>query len=268
MTTIRAFSYGGGWQSNAALALAAERRIDYRTFVFCNVGDDSENPGTLAYIRDHARPYAEAHGLQFIELRKIRRNGQPDTILQWVQRVQREIPIPVRMANGAPGTRKCTITFKVKVVAGWARQNGATPENPATIGIGFTIDEIGRVGGRPPEPGTVKDYPLLALNLRRRDIPAILEHAGLPLPPKSACWFCAEKRESQWFTQRQEEPALFARACDLEQQLIERRAMLGKDPVYFTRFGKPLSAAIPDGVEPLFPSDGDTGECETGYCFT
>lgn len=266
MVSLRAFSYGGGWQSNAALA--AEGKIDYRTFVFCNVGDDSENPGTLDYVRDHARPYAEAHGLEFIELQKIRRNGQPDTILQWVQRSERSVPIPVRMANGAPGNRSCTATFKIKVVAKWARQNGATVKNPASIGIGFTVDEIGRVSGRPPEPGTVKDYPLLDLRLRRKDVPAILEAAGLPLPPKSACWFCAEKRESQWVTQRQEEPVLFAMACDLEQQLIERRASLGKDPVYFTRFGKPLGKAIPDGVDAMFPSDGDTGSCETGYCFT
>jgi hypothetical protein len=50
---IRAFSYGG-WQSTAALVLAAQGHIDFRTFLFANVGDDSEHPATLAYIRDHA----------------------------------------------------------------------------------------------------------------------------------------------------------------------------------------------------------------------
>lgn len=263
---LRAFSYGGGWQSNAALVLAAEGKIDYRTFVFCNVGEDSENPGTLEYVEKHAKPYAAAHGLEFIELRKIRRNGEPDTILQWVERSERSIPIPVRMANGAPGNRSCTVTFKIEVVAKWARKNGASEDNPAVIGIGFTVDEIGRVGGRPPEPGTVKDYPLLGLGLRRKDIPDILRAAGLPLPPKSACWFCAEKRESQWITQRHEEPELFAKSCDLEAMLNRRRETLGKDHVFFTRFGKPLDKAIPDGIQPLF--DTDDGECESGYCFT
>ncbi|MEU9019351.1 hypothetical protein [Actinomadura sp. NPDC048394] len=31
---IRAFSYGGGWQSTAALVLAAQGHVDFRTFLF------------------------------------------------------------------------------------------------------------------------------------------------------------------------------------------------------------------------------------------
>jgi hypothetical protein len=272
----RAFSSGGGWQSTAALVLAAEGKIDYRTFVFCNVGDDSENPGTLAYLDEHAIPYAQANGLEFVTLRKMRRghNG-PDTILEWVGRSQRSIPIPVRMANGAPGNRSCSETFKIKVVASWARQRGGTAASPVVIGIGFTVDEISRVGGRPPEPGTEKGYPLLDLGIRRSDCPGIIRRAGLPMPPKSSCWFCPEHRIGEWLTQREERPDLFARACDLEAQLIERRAALGKDPVYFTRRGKPLADAIAEGVTSMISSDGavtapadDDGACETGYCFT
>jgi 3'-phosphoadenosine 5'-phosphosulfate sulfotransferase (PAPS reductase)/FAD synthetase len=48
---IRVFSYGGGVQSTAALVLAAQGVIDYHTFLFANVGEDSENPDTLAYVR-------------------------------------------------------------------------------------------------------------------------------------------------------------------------------------------------------------------------
>ena len=40
------------------------------------------------------------------------------------------------------------------------------------------------------------------------------------------------------------EPELFQKAVDLENLLNERRKMLGKDPVWFTRFLKPLSEAI------------------------
>jgi hypothetical protein len=266
--TVRAFSYGGGWQSNAALVLAAEGRIDYRRFVFCNVGEDSENPGTLAYVRDYARPYAEANGLEFTELRKKRRDGSADTILQWVRRSQRSVPIPVRMANGAPGNRSCTAVFKIRLVARWAREQGATAADPAVIGIGFTADEIGRVGGRPAETGTVKDYPLLDLRLRRQDIPAILARAGLPVPPKSACWFCPEKRPAQWQAQREEQPGLFAAAVALEAECTAKRAEMGKDPVFFTWLGMPLDKAIAEGTMALFPSGGDDGACETGYCFT
>jgi hypothetical protein len=54
----RVVSYGGGVQSNALLVLAAQGRIDYRRFLFANVGDDSEHPATLRYVRDVALPSA------------------------------------------------------------------------------------------------------------------------------------------------------------------------------------------------------------------
>src|SRR5690348_2960939 len=55
---LKIFSYGGGVQSTAALVLAAQGRLDYRTFVFCHVGADSENPETLSYVCEVARPFA------------------------------------------------------------------------------------------------------------------------------------------------------------------------------------------------------------------
>lgn len=70
---LKAFSFGGGVQSTAALVLAAQGRLDYRTFLFCNVGDDSENPETLSYVYEVAQPFAVRHGLDLVELRKVRR---------------------------------------------------------------------------------------------------------------------------------------------------------------------------------------------------
>ncbi len=49
---LRVCSYGGGVQPTALLVLAAQGTIDYRTFLFCNVGDDSEHPATLCYVRE------------------------------------------------------------------------------------------------------------------------------------------------------------------------------------------------------------------------
>src|ERR671910_1536926 len=50
----RVVSYGGGVQSNALLELAAQGRIDYRTFLFANVGDDSEHGGPSRNDADEA----------------------------------------------------------------------------------------------------------------------------------------------------------------------------------------------------------------------
>src|SRR5579863_6935344 len=112
---LKVFSYGGGVQSTAALVLAAQGRIDYRTFVFCNVGADSENPATLDYVRDVAVPYARQQGIKFVELMKRLRSLEVETIYARLTRPgSRSIGIPVRMSNGAPGRRSCTVDFKVK----------------------------------------------------------------------------------------------------------------------------------------------------------
>src|SRR5215469_5532619 len=121
---MKVFSYGGGVQSTAALVLAAQGGIDYRTFLFCNVGNDSEHPATLTYVHDVAMPYAKAHKLELIELQRTwqvgDRAGQPVTLYgQLMKSGSRTIGIPVRMSNGAPGNRSCTIDFKIEVVDRW-----------------------------------------------------------------------------------------------------------------------------------------------------
>jgi hypothetical protein len=267
---LRIFSFGGGWQSTAALALAARGDLDFKVFVFANVGDDSEDPATLAYVRDHARPFAAANGLDLHTLSRIRRDGTTETLYgRLTKEGSRSLPIPVRMSNGAPGTRSCTADFKIKVIGRWLKANGASAAAPATVAIGISLDEIERANARRAMPYEQIVYPLLDLRIRRADCPAIIRAAGLPLPPKSACWFCPFHKTARWTDMRRERPELFESACQLEDLLNARRDQLGKDHVYLTRFGAPLRDVIPDaGVLPLDFDSEASGECDSGWCFT
>ena len=132
MTPIRSVSYGGGVQSTALLVLAARREIDYPLFLFANVGDDSEHPATLEYVRTVAMPYAVEHDIELVELRRHMRDGTEETLMGRIDRRQSSIPIPVRMgAGGAPGNRTCTLDFKIRVINkelnGGARRPPAPP---------------------------------------------------------------------------------------------------------------------------------------------
>ena len=270
---IRAISFGGGQQSTALLVLAAQGRIDFRTFLFANVGNDSEQPETLRYIEEHAKPYAAKHGLELVELSRIGlsgpRRGEIRTLLADLERPDsKSIDIPVHMKGGGPGTRKCTDRNKIKVIADELARRGATAGNPATVGIGISLDEIHRANNRSSIPHERVVYPLLELGLRRTDCQRIITAAGLPIPPKSACWFCPMKRPTEWHELRRNQPDLFEHACRLEDQLVERRARLGKDPAYLTGLGRPLRQAIPDGVDLLPLADDGDGACDSGYCFT
>lgn len=67
---------------------------------------------------------------------------------------------------------------------------------------------------------------------------------------------------------KRDRPDLFERAADLEALINERRDMLGKDDVWFTRFGRPLREAFA-GADPLplfDPADLDAS-CDSGHCF-
>lgn len=272
MTQLRTFSYGGGVQSTAALVLAAQGRIDFPVFLIANVGDDSEDPATLAYVEQYAKPYAALHGIQLHQLDRVRRDGTTETLYGRLTREgSRSLPIPVRMSNGAPGTRSCTADFKIKVIGKWLKANGASAESPATVGIGISLDEIHRVNNRRAMPYERPVYPLLDHTppLRRHDCERIIRAAGLPVPPKSSCWFCPFHQPLTWSEMRRDRPELFQRACRLEDLLNDRREVLGKDPVYLTRFNTPLDRAIGE-AGPLLPGFGDLddAECDNGACFT
>ena len=140
---------------------------------------------------------------------------------------------------------------------------------PATVGIGISLDEVARANNRRSEPYEDVTYPLLDLRVRRDQCPAIIRSAGLPVPPKSACWFCPLKRLGAWADMRRDRPGLFGQACALEAGLNDRRAVLGRDEVYLTSRARPLASAIPAGGQALLTADTDDADADCGgRCFT
>lgn len=177
----------------------------------------------------------------------------------------RSLPIPVRMSNGAPGTRSCTADFKIKVVGKELKRRGATVAEPATVALGISVDEIQRAhpGIDPKAPYQFRTYPLLDLGLHRQDCRRIIADAGLPVPGKSACFFCPFHDREAWRAQKRDTPDLFAQSCQLEATLNERRDTLGKDHVFLTRHGRPLADVVDDQ-----PQLDGMDSCDSGWCMT
>jgi hypothetical protein len=298
---MRVVSYGGGVQSTALLVLVAQGELQADALLFANVGDDSENPATLRYFREVALPYAERHGVPLIELRKTRRvyhheivrvskpGDAPDILVLDVRRwytqepetlygrltqgSQRSIGIPVRLGgNGAPARRTCTTDFKVRLIARWCWQHGARPATPAVTVLGISLDEFERMRNDSGIPYTRLAYPLVDRRMTRQDCMNVIASAGLPIPPKSSCWFCPFHSLRAWRDMRDQEPALFAKAVALEATLSERAARIhaGRgyvdDKVYFTNKLKPLPMAVGTGVQPSLWADDHEDACESGFC--
>lgn len=270
---LRSISYGGGVQSTALLVLAAQGRINYPLFIMANVGDDSEHPATMTYVRDVATPYAAEHGLELAVLNK-ERGGEVETLYGKLTRPgSRSTSIPYRSKlDGPPMSRSCTAEFKMRVIGRELRRRGATAADPATVGIGISLDEIQRAN-RKPQPYETLTYPLVGvgeetgLKLNRLDCERVIRDAGLPVPPKSSCYFCPFHSPAAWADLARETPDLFEKAADLETHLRDRSLRDGNGPVYLTRFGIPLRDAI-DTDQELLPLADDPGSCDSGWCFT
>lgn len=265
MSELRAFSYGGGVQSTACLVLAAERRIDFPLFLFANVGDDSEHPETLQYVREIAVPYAEEHEIELTFVYRQRRDGSRETLLEQTFKNDKALPLPMRLGDsGAPGNRTCTNEFKVRPIARHLHALGATPDRPATVGIGFSVDEWERVKDS-RFASQVFAYPLLDLDMTRQDCANVIRAAGLPLPRPSSCYFCPFHKLDEWQRMSRGRPDLFAKSLDIERRVNEKRERAGLSRAWLTRYGRPLDEVVNADQTAMFDDDES---CGSGHCFT
>lgn len=266
--TVRAISYGGGVQSTAMLVLAAAGQIDCDLAIFANVGDHAENPETLDYVHRWAMPFCAQHG---IELTECNRGGKwPDLYDRLTHPASRFLGIPIYLPpGGGHGNRSCTRDYKIVVIGRELKRRGATRDNPADVLIGISADEASRANNRRGEPHERVHYPLLDMRLSRLDCARVIADAGLPVPPKSACWFCPFHNRQQWMRQRTERPDLFERTAQLEEHLNAKRSAQGRDQVFICNAMIPIRRAIPDmDTLPFDEPDPADGECDSGWCMT
>jgi hypothetical protein len=262
------FSSGGGVQSTACLVLAAQGKIPYHIFIFANVGDNAEDPRTIGYVQEVLKPYAAANGIEWVEVQRRRRNGTPVDLYDDLHRPIRSIDIPVRMANGSPGNRNCTVNWKIRPIAKWIKGNAPG----CTLGKGISTDEPHRATPSREDDGYISAYPLIELGIDRQGCLRLVADAGLPQPPKSSCWFCPYKTGHQWAAMKADRPELFDRAAKLERHLNGKRAAIGKDPVFLAGAsasrGLPLDQVFADQLSLLPEWIDEQDGCESGYCMT
>jgi len=101
-------------------------------------------------------------------------------------------------------------------------------------------------------------YPLLDLNLTRRDCELIIERAGLPLPSKSRCWMCPHQTDAEW-REVQADPDLWQQAIAVDEELRDADE---RGAVWLHQSRKPLRE-----VELSMREDRHTLQCGLGMCF-
>jgi len=281
VTRLRSISYGGGVQSTALVTLAADGRLDeimggpVRLAVFANTGDDSEHPDSIRYVREVATPWAAERGIEVVEVRRRYADGRPYPTLREIHLDpdRRGLSLPWHIEGDRKdfmARRTCTQSWKVEPVAAELRRRGATPDTPAITAIGISTDEIERAGRGNDLPHQRRVYPLLAFGFNRADCAELIREAGLPVPPKSSCYFCPFHSAQTWSELRRDRPDLFEQAAELEDATNARQATNGATTrVWLTRRRKPLREAVAEAQDTLW-GGGGIGEagCDEGYCWT
>ena len=204
---------------------------------------------------------AAEHGIEVREIRRTYADGSEyPTIKQVIENPDRmQVPIPVQLASGAPASRTCTVEWKAKALSKARRDMGASCSDPALVAIGFSIDEIERAGNKREAPDERIVYPLLELELTRQDCARIIADAGLPVPPKSSCWFCPWHSIEAWRDMKRDEPDLFAAAVELEAVCASKT----RGGAVMTDYG---SLRDIEGIQgSLFDGPQD---CTSGACWT
>lgn len=247
-----AWSFGGGTQSVAIAVLVAQGKLPRPDhIVIADTG--RETRATWEYLDAHVRRLLApsevviaGHDLSTVDL-----YSHKGSLL---------LPAFTRR-NGTVGSLPtyCSSEWKRAVIRRWLRAHGYGPKNPVDLWLGMSTDEVHRAKDS-VTPWITNRFPLLFdVPLSRAECILLVESAGLPTPPRSACWLCPFRRDREWAELRDERPDEWRKAIEADRAIRER------DPhVYLHRSGVPLDEAVLATPEPgLWDEDG----CNTGFCF-
>lgn len=203
-------SLGGGVNSTAMLVLllAQGRRPDLILFA----DTSAELPGTYHHVEHVLPPWLRDH--DFPPITHVR------GMLQHASTLEEDCLKRAAMPSLAYGRRACSDHWKVRpqrrYLQDWEPARKAWYDGESvTFLIGYDFSEC----HRHPVVATRQyayEYPLLAAKWTRQRCRDAILTVGLPIPPKSACFFCPAYTKPEVLRLSLRHPDLFERACRIE----------------------------------------------------
>jgi len=237
-------SYGGGTNSTAMLVGMKERGIRPDLIIFADTG--GEKPHTYAHL-DYMRGWLEANGFppitvvvkggrqETLEDECVRRNALPSIAYGWKTCSQKyKIQPQEKYLNNLPAARAHWSAGKK--VSRW---------------IGFDWDEPGRAKDC-DDKKYQNHYPLIEWQWGRAECVEAIEREGIPLPGKSACFFCPSSRQSEIRWLAETHPELMERALIME---------AGADLTTIKGLGRNFKWADVIATDDMFPESFVELEC-------
>lgn len=210
-------SYGGGVNSIAMLIGMHERGERPDAIVFSDTR--GEKPATYHYLKQILPPWLARVGfpsLVTVCRADFGRGATGDKSLE--DECLRLGTHPSR----AYGFSTCADKWKIDPFKWWAQTWPLAVEAWArgesiVRAIGFEVGEERRVGPD-GDKGFTKVYPLLEWGWDHDACVAAITRAGLPVPVKSACYYCPSSTKREILDLNERHPKLMARALALEKR--------------------------------------------------
>ena len=263
-----AVAYGVGVDSTAMLVAMWRRGIRPDLIMFADPG--AEKPETYAYI-PVMNKWLESVGFPQITTVRYTPTRAPYDTLEGKCLANETLP------SLAFGKHSCSIVFKAepqnKHVSTWAPAIDAWAAGMKVIkAIGYDNgDQDCRRRAKADTAVAKKEaagasdadqyaywYPLQDWGVDRVECLRLIAGAGLPLPMKSACWFCPASKKSEVVWLRDTHPVLFQRAIAMEDRA--RDGKHGLDTVKglgrnfaWSELAHIKAAEVVDGAESLRP---------------
>lgn len=224
-------SFGGGVNSVALMLWLIEHDIELES-VFVDHGGDY--PETYEYVD---MLLTKGYEITVLKPRKIIKGKEVDLYGEYYE---------YRITPSAH-FRWCTSRWKVLTVANYV-------EKPCFLFLGIALEEAHRAKrNKEYEFGIVRDYPPIDHNINRQGCVEIIKRHGLPVPPKSGCFFCPFQKASEIRGLYHRCDDLFGKALELEKRNIQRNKEKGRPQSgYLHASNRPLEVVAMTNQTELF----------------
>ncbi len=200
---------GGGTNSTAVLVEAVQRGLRVDVALFADTG--GEWPETYAYLWLLAG-WLERYGVPLVIV-------QGHTGGEFVS-LEDDCLRKGRLPSKAYGFKSCSERWKTRPC--WAWVKAKAKQDPAwRAGVwirGIDADEPQRASGHGMWAEWEPSFPLLNWRMGREECAEVIMKAGLPLPGKSACFFCPSAQPKEVSELADKHPDLFARGLTIERE--------------------------------------------------
>jgi hypothetical protein len=207
-------AYGAGVNSTAMLCGWMERGLrPVDAVIFSDTG--GERPSTYRHL-DLVSDWLVSHGWPaIVRVHAVNSGGERKTLEADCEQYR-------RLPSLAYGWKTCSDKFKTAPQRKYLNNLAAAKERwdrgeRVLKLVGYDADEPHRAttGDRQGEKYWYR-YPLIEWGWGRKECIAAIERAGLPVPTKSACFFCPANTVDEIKQLRDEYPDLMARALAME----------------------------------------------------